>query len=87
MVLYIISCVCRVRLSQVPHSSHQERLLFPHQNESHPNNVAKYWCECGQYKVRVLFYFVWGGLESGKLMVFNISWCVCRVRLVKVCLG
>jgi hypothetical protein len=45
---------------------------YVHANESHPNNVAKYWYECGHCKVRVLFNFVWEGLESGKLMVFNI---------------
>jgi hypothetical protein len=49
---------------------------YVHANESHPNNVAKYWYECGHCKVRVLFNFVCGGLESGKLMVFNIRWCV-----------
>jgi hypothetical protein len=57
---------------------------YVHANESHPNNVAKYWYECGHCKVRVLFNLVWERLESGKLLVFNTNSFVCRVRLSHV---
>ena len=34
-------------------------LIYVHANESHPNNVAKYWYECGHCEVILLFNFVW----------------------------
>ena len=42
--------ICEVILSS-------KNEYYVHANEAHPNNVAKYWYECGHCRVRTNIYF------------------------------